>query len=194
MATIDDFTKLDIRIGTIVEAEPFPEARVPAIKMKIDFGPLGIKRTSAQITNRYDAGTIIGNQVVAIVNFPPRRIAGYQSEVLVLGGYRSRETSCFSSRMSNCRMALPSLKSISSVGPVACSLDRLDEPHLAASLQQFSGSFRNFLNTDFDEFLLHLRYAQSYHGFVLKLRQEHAAGILSIYVLILKIVNQLICF
>ncbi|WP_339223941.1 chaperone CsaA [Paenibacillus sp. FSL W7-1332] len=86
MATIEDFTKLDIRIGTIVEAEPFPEARVPAIKMKIDFGPLGIKRTSAQITNRYDADTIIGNQVVAIVNFPPRRIAGYQSEVLVLGG------------------------------------------------------------------------------------------------------------
>ncbi|MGG4345327.1 chaperone CsaA [Paenibacillus lautus] len=86
MATIDDFTKLDIRIGTIVEAEPFPEARVPAIKMKIDFGPLGIKRTSAQITNRYDADAIIGNQVVAIVNFPPRRIAGYQSEVLVLGG------------------------------------------------------------------------------------------------------------
>lgn len=86
MATIEDFTKLDIRIGTIVEAEPFPEARVPAIKMKIDFGPLGIKRTSAQITNRYDADTIIGNQVIAIVNFPPRRIAGYQSEVLVLGG------------------------------------------------------------------------------------------------------------
>ncbi|GIP00508.1 putative chaperone CsaA [Paenibacillus lautus] len=86
MATIDDFTKLDIRIGTIVEAEPFPEARVPAIKMKIDFGPIGIKRTSAQITNRYDADTIVGNQVVAIVNFPPRRIAGYQSEVLVLGG------------------------------------------------------------------------------------------------------------
>ncbi|MGG3507120.1 chaperone CsaA [Paenibacillus lautus] len=86
MATIDDFTKLNIRIGTIVEAEPFPEARVPAIKMKIDFGPLGIKRTSAQITNRYDADTIIGKQVVAIVNFPPRRIAGYQSEVLVLGG------------------------------------------------------------------------------------------------------------
>ncbi|WP_127590139.1 chaperone CsaA [Paenibacillus lautus] len=86
MATIDDLTKLDIRIGTIVEAEPFPEARVPAIKMKIDFGPLGIKRTSAQITNRYDADTLVGNQVVAIVNFPPRRIAGYQSEVLVLGG------------------------------------------------------------------------------------------------------------
>ncbi|AYB44017.1 MULTISPECIES: chaperone CsaA [Paenibacillus] len=86
MATIDDFTKLDIRIGTVVEAEPFPEARVPAIKMKIDFGPLGIKRTSAQITKRYDADSVVGKQVVAIVNFPPRRIAGYQSEVLVLGG------------------------------------------------------------------------------------------------------------
>ncbi|ETT67079.1 chaperone CsaA [Paenibacillus sp. FSL H8-0457] len=86
MATIDDFTKLDIRVGTVVEAEPFPEARIPAIKMKIDFGPLGIKRTSAQITNRYDADSVVGNQVVAIVNFPPRRIAGYQSEVLVLGG------------------------------------------------------------------------------------------------------------
>ncbi|ACX65834.1 MULTISPECIES: chaperone CsaA [Bacillales] len=86
MATIDDFTKLDIRVGTVVEAEPFPEARVPAIKMKIDFGPLGIKRTSAQITKRYDADSVVGNQVVAIVNFPPRRIAGYQSEVLVLGG------------------------------------------------------------------------------------------------------------
>ncbi|SEK50582.1 tRNA-binding protein [Paenibacillus sp. cl141a] len=86
MATIDDFTKLDIRVGTVVEAEPFPEARVPAIKMKIDFGPLGIKRTSAQITNRYDANSVVGKQVVAVVNFPPRRIAGYQSEVLVLGG------------------------------------------------------------------------------------------------------------
>lgn len=86
MATIDDFTKLDIRVGTVVEAEPFPEARVPAIKMKIDFGPLGIKRTSAQITKWYDADSVVGKQVVAIVNFPPRRIAGYQSEVLVLGG------------------------------------------------------------------------------------------------------------
>ncbi|EFU40336.1 export-related chaperone CsaA [Paenibacillus vortex V453] len=86
MATIEDFTQLDIRVGTVIEAEPFPKARVPAIKMKIDFGPLGIKRTSAQITKRYDENSIVGQQVVAIVNFPPRRIAGYDSEVLVIGG------------------------------------------------------------------------------------------------------------
>lgn len=83
----DDFEKIDIRLGTILEATPFPNAKKPAYRLLIDFGPAGIKKSSAQITAHYHVDELVGRQIIAVVNFPPKQIANFQSECLVLGIY-----------------------------------------------------------------------------------------------------------
>jgi len=88
--TWTDFERVDMRVGVITDAQPFPEARRPAFKLWIDFGALGMKRSSAQITDHYTPAELVGRRVIAVVNFPPKQIGPFVSEVLVLGAYGER--------------------------------------------------------------------------------------------------------
>ena len=90
MPTADDFFAIDLRVGTVLRAEPFPEARKPSVKLEIDFGPeLGVRRSSAQLTTHYQPAQLVGRQVVGVVNIGERRIAGFTSQLLVLGAMPS---------------------------------------------------------------------------------------------------------
>lgn len=89
--TWDDFEKIDIRVGTILEVSDFPKAKKPAYQITVDFGELGHKKTSAQITAMYDRESLIGKQVVAVVNFPPKQIANFFSECLIMGVYTDKK-------------------------------------------------------------------------------------------------------
>ncbi|MDH5643701.1 MAG: tRNA-binding protein [Gemmatimonadota bacterium] len=91
MPTFQEFQEFDIRVGTVVSAKVHPSAKKPAIQLEIDFGDLGVKKSSAQITVHYSADSLIGRQVAAVVNFPPRRVADFESEVLVLGAMVTAE-------------------------------------------------------------------------------------------------------
>ena len=82
-----DFERVDIRVGVVMDAQPFPEAKRPALKLWVDFGPLGVKRSSAQVTDRYAPADLVGRRVIAVVNFPPKQIGPFVSEALVLGAY-----------------------------------------------------------------------------------------------------------
>ena len=92
--TLDDFMAVDLRVGTILEARPAPKSRVPAYQLKIDFGELGEQTSSARITDQYRPEDLVGRQVIAVVNFPPKRIGGFESQVLVLGAYQPDGTVC----------------------------------------------------------------------------------------------------